>query len=110
MLGPPHLVAPDVPVVHEVCHRDHGAGESAYESLSADDGEEAEGQSRSEESILEPSDLVLLDEAVVAFQIAFRSWGNVRIVNQPVAELALLSPRGTNLSGRLLEECLLRLA
>jgi hypothetical protein len=102
LLGPPHLVSPDISVVHEVGHRDHGASESAYKGLSTDDREETEGHDRSEEAVFEPSNLPLGWEVVVLFQIAFTNRGDVRIVNQPVTQFALFSPRRSDLSSRFL--------
>jgi hypothetical protein len=107
LFGPPHLVSPDVSVVHEVGHREHGQSESANKGLSADDGEEGEGHERSEESVFEASNLPLGHKVIVLFQVALGDGGDVRIVNHPVNELTLLSPGRTNLSSRFLEVGLL---
>jgi hypothetical protein len=100
-------VSPNVSVVHEVGHREHGQSKSTNESLSADDGEGGEGHKRSKESILEASNLPFRNKMIVLFQVALGNGGDVRIVNHPVYEFTLLSPRRTNLSSRFLEVGLL---
>ena len=84
-------MSPHVPPPHEEEHGYHRDRESAQEGLLTDHWEEKEGQHRSRQAILEPTQLVLRDPELTVLEVDLGRRGDVRLIDQEVHELFIVS-------------------
>ena len=87
-------MAPGVPPLHEVKHRQHAEGESFGEGESPYHREKQERKGTGGNPVLEPPVLVARHPLFALPEVGFGNRGNVAVVNKVLDQVSLLLPGG----------------